>query len=731
MKTTAPSQVKFGACSDGTRAALRQQVLEEYGAVCEAGQVSALSFLERHPELASHRTMVLELAYEEYCRRVSAGEAIDTAQFCGQFGAHASVVARQIELHQFLVEHPDLAHKCEEAHWPVPGDELVGFVLRDELGRGTLGRVYVASEPALGNRLVALKVAMHGAEEAETLGRLRHRNIVPVYSAQYDVETNLAAICMPYLGTATLSDVLRQLFARSNLPCRAQEILDAVRDTDLYGVAPGDRHQVDRVFQHGTYVDGVLHLGVQIADALAFAHARGVFHGDLKPSNVLITPDGRPILLDFNLSFDRERAQRLVGGTVAYMAPEQIDVVKSRGQAGAALDARTDLFSLGVLLYELLSGALPFGAPLDGVSAQKQREHMLEQQQRGLRPLRLANPDVDARVARIVEQLLSLNVVERPRSADETARALRNALSASHRARRWARSHRWAVSIAAAALLTASALTTHGLATRDPYSIRQLNRGRAAYHTGQYAEAVQYLSRAIAAEPAMAEAIYLRGRAHQKAGDFKLAAADYDHARKLTSDGRVLACLAYCAGQLRDHHNAMGYGTGAIESGLETAEVYNNLGYSYLRLRCLDEAQECFDKAVELKPALQAALYNRAMLELERTGQMRSDVPESAIADIERAVAIGPATSELYWDAARVYAIVAGQSQNPNYVAQALWYARQAVEHGEDPKRLSHDKAFSTLVAEAEFFSLASHSVAGVSPRQAERLVDPVCDPSK
>ena len=115
----------------------------------------------------------------------------------------------------------------------------------------------------------------------------------------------------------------------------------------------------------------MLCLGAQLADGLAHAHARGIVHRDLKPANVLLTDEGRPMLLDFNLSEDTKlRASPeggRMGGTLPYMAPEQIDAFRSRR---GVVDGRCDLFALGVILYELLTGRHPFrvwtGAVEDG-----------------------------------------------------------------------------------------------------------------------------------------------------------------------------------------------------------------------------------------------------------------------------------------------------------------------------------------------------------------------------
>src|SRR6185312_6087917 len=126
----------------------------------------------------------------------------------------------------------------------------------------------------------------------------------------------------------------------------------------------------DRFLARASYVDGVVRLVSQLADALAFVHAKGVLHRDLKPSNVLVSPAGRPRLLDFNLSAD-ESADGPFGGTLPYMSPEQLRIGLREEENVQAIDARSDLFSLGVMLYELLAGTHPFGpiplGPVDEV----------------------------------------------------------------------------------------------------------------------------------------------------------------------------------------------------------------------------------------------------------------------------------------------------------------------------------------------------------------------------
>jgi serine/threonine protein kinase/Flp pilus assembly protein TadD len=282
---------------------------------------------------------------------------------------------------------------------PQAGDEFLGFRLVSELGRGAIGCVFLARQAALADRLVALKVAPTSLGESQTLAQLQHTHIVPIYSVH--TAGALQAVCMPYFGRTTLADVLHDLAARPSLPQSGLELLSTLhhpdptrrledrgsrleargsKDEETAAAASsaldprssildprssevsGGQLVASRNLQGLSYVEGVLWLGRCLADGLAHAHERGIVHHDLKPANVLITDEGQPMLLDFNLAEDTKGSspsEAIVGGTLPYMAPEQLAVLRS-GQG--TVDARGDLFSLGVLLFELLTRKPPYPA---------------------------------------------------------------------------------------------------------------------------------------------------------------------------------------------------------------------------------------------------------------------------------------------------------------------------------------------------------------------------------
>ena len=184
--------------------------------------------LASHPALKNHRTIVLELGYEEYCMRRKAGEALDVDEFSRRFDSFERSLNVFITVQSVVEREAAKGELPGPAAWPQAGGQLLGFDLLCELGRGAVGRVFLASERALGQRRVALKVALHGGHEGEILGRLRHANIVPIHSIQEDPATGLTAFCMPYLGQATLHAVLDGMYADHRPPRQARAILDAI-----------------------------------------------------------------------------------------------------------------------------------------------------------------------------------------------------------------------------------------------------------------------------------------------------------------------------------------------------------------------------------------------------------------------------------------------------------------------------------------------------------------------
>jgi tetratricopeptide (TPR) repeat protein len=197
---------------------------------------------------------------------------------------------------------------------------------------------------------------------------------------------------MPYLGSSTLADVLHDLKQQADLPDSGAGLLSSRQRKVVHGhgqpgsaegeigferqpgaTVPQPREipadlpaesprssQVQHLRRLG-YVEAVLWLAARASSALAHAHERGILHRDLKPANILLSDDGEPLLLDFNLAADTKlrgsASAALIGGTLPYMAPEHLRAFRA---ASHAFDARADLYSLGVIVFELLTGRHPF-----------------------------------------------------------------------------------------------------------------------------------------------------------------------------------------------------------------------------------------------------------------------------------------------------------------------------------------------------------------------------------
>jgi eukaryotic-like serine/threonine-protein kinase len=270
----------------------------------------------------------------------------------------------------------------------VPDNERLGrYQLEREIGRGAMGVVYLGRDTAI-NRMVAIKAIPLAAEfsdaelvearsrffrEAETAGRLNHPNIVTIYDV--GEERGLAYIAMEYLKGCHLSD-----YAKSNNLLEPRKVVEIIGRT---------------------------------ADALGFAHKQQVVHRDIKPANLMYDPSTDTLkITDFGiarLSGAGSTRTGIVLGTPSFMSPEQLE--------GRTVTGHSDLFSLGVSLFQLLTGQLPFTADsMTGLMQQiAEAPHP---------PLRAFRPDLPACVESVIDRALAKNPEARYDSGAQMAAAL-------------------------------------------------------------------------------------------------------------------------------------------------------------------------------------------------------------------------------------------------------------------------------------------------------------------
>ncbi len=343
---------------------------------------------------------------------------------------------RPVDRAQLLARHPHLGSALEDAiaglefihrTAPDPGPtpvRLGDFRILREVGRGGMGVVYEAEQVSL-KRRVALKVLRHGPvadevamqrfqREAETVGHLHHTNIVPIFAIGADDGVRYYAM---------------QFIEGSDLGRVAREMRGTGEDPDFRRIAEW---------------------GLQAADALAHAHQRGVIHRDIKPSNLILDPENRIWLTDFGLARRMDDVSlSLTGailGTPRYMSPEQV------AAARAPVDHRTDIYSLGATLYELVTGRPIF----DAASSHEVLSQILHTEPAAPRTLA-------PRLPRDLETVILKCLAKDPTHRYSTAQALTEDLRAFaagrpiaarrprilERASRWVRRHRRLVTTSA------------------------------------------------------------------------------------------------------------------------------------------------------------------------------------------------------------------------------------------------------------------------------------------
>jgi tRNA A-37 threonylcarbamoyl transferase component Bud32 len=280
------------------------------------------------------------------------------------------------------------------------GKVLGTYRLEALIGKGGMGAVFLAQQLQLARR-VAVKVLLPDVmmdnslyeeflirfqREASLIAGLEHLNITPIYD--FGKHEGIAYLVMPYVAGGTLRDVLTR---RGALPLQ-----EALR-----------------------YIE-------QAAAALDYAHAHGIIHRDLKPSNFLLHPDGRLVLADFGIARMMQRNGNALGmtltstgallGTPEYMAPEMI--------RGGQIDSRTDIYELGIVLFQMLSGTVPF-------KGDAHLAVLMKHLQEPVPFLHYSNPAVPPAVDAVIQKATAKNPEDRYVSAGALIQNLKNAINAA------------------------------------------------------------------------------------------------------------------------------------------------------------------------------------------------------------------------------------------------------------------------------------------------------------
>jgi serine/threonine protein kinase/Flp pilus assembly protein TadD len=583
---------------------LHQTVAEEWS---EAGQADLVRSLKRHPTLLRDRSLLLTLAVEEYRSRRQEADAADLARYCSRFrsfgGSIENTILKQLETQRYFDDNVDLSELSPPTRWPVLGDEFGNFRVVEELGFGSLAKVFLCAEKDVGDRSVAVKVSPHAGIEASILGRLDHPNIIPILSTGYVEASDLHYVCMPFCGRSTLDDLVDIAF--ENGPPRGSEcVLKAANRWYCDGQQEPKRSFIERLaklISSETYIDRVIRIAAQIADGLDHGHCRGILHGDLKPSNVLLTPAAIPLLLDFNLSQDFARSLHHRGGTLPYMPPEHLRMIGDPAwkQDASQFDPAPDIYSFGALLYELLAGVPPVSLPKEDADTKDVARALLEQVKSCPPPIETRNSLVPRRISAVVNQCLSFDARQRPASIAEMKRQLLQEQRRVATAWRRVRSRPVASSLVASTagmLLVGAGFWYQSL---PPLSLRAYEKGLALVAEGDNASAALYFTKAVEADPSLDEARYQRAVAEVRLGQIDLAVQDF---YRLTKKGNTasMAGLGYCFNLLGNPLASVPWYHRALENELSSAAIYNNLGTAYLSFQNGLSQTERFRRAKDL-----------------------------------------------------------------------------------------------------------------------------------
>jgi serine/threonine protein kinase/lipoprotein NlpI len=536
------------AASSPSGESLEARLTEEMAEAWKHGKCArAEDFLAAHPELWNQPEAAVDLIYEEICLRREYGQEVGRAEILQRFPQWQS----QLEI---LLDCLQILEIGTTPSYPNVGESVGDFHLVAKLGHGGHGCVFLATQTSLADRPVVIKFTPLLGHEHLCLARLQHTYIMPLFSVLEDPERNSRALCMPYFGGATLDQLLSALAAQPLGRRTGQDLLRALDEAQAAaGVDLPSRDPARQFFARSSYVQAICWIGACLADALKYAHGRGLVHLDVKPSNVLLTADAQPMLLDFHL------ANRLIepggpkprwlGGTPAYMSPEQrVALAESREQRpiSVVVDGRSDLYSLGLLLYEALGGTFPDSRAPKALSHAALRQESFPAAD--LPRLDRCNPQVGPGLADILAKCLARDPRDRYPDAGALAMDLGRHLndlplrgvanrSLKERWQKWRRRRPYALSfLTIIVLILVGSLASGAMVFH--YAKHQLEQGEMAWseghrqlQDGHYYQAILTLERALSQVENLPGSPELALKLHEELGQAQRA----QYARELHS----------------------------------------------------------------------------------------------------------------------------------------------------------------------------------------------------
>ena len=372
-----------------------------------------------------------ELIFEEFHIRRISGDSLTPDEMVQRFPK------RRAQLMSLMAVSPSLAASLQNSpgsqNWKSVecGERLGDFDLLLQLGSGSFARVFLARQQSM-QRLVAVKVSEDRGAEGMTLAQLDHNNIVRVFDQQTIPDRRLRLLYMQYVAGGTLQNVIRSIRQLARHEWNGEAFLRVIDQAILdRGESPPAVSQLRSQIAEMSWAQLVCWLGTRLASALAYAHSQRVLHRDLKPANILLTAEGSPRLADFNISFgaglDGISITDHFGGSLAYMPPEQLLAVDPSDPTDASsVDEQSDIFGLGVVLWEMLTGERPFADPEIQNGTLEQLSQMVNSRREGPRSIHSGIPGLNETpgLQEILLRCLAFEPQHRPHNAMELVREL-------------------------------------------------------------------------------------------------------------------------------------------------------------------------------------------------------------------------------------------------------------------------------------------------------------------